>query len=360
MAIYLSHGGTTVYSSASPSDRVLVGTKEGIAAIERDSSGWRVAGRVMEDKFVSSITREPESGLLFAGAFFGGVHVSADDGATWEARSNGLTQTDVYSLSTVRARGRVRVYAGTEPAHLFYTEDLGLNWTELPGFRAVPSVDEWRFPGPPHIGHLKHITFDPDDPTVIYGSIEVGELLRSRDNGETWEELGVPYKDVHRAIIPPNNPERIYVTGGMGLWATSDRGANWEHWTDRESEPGGYPDQLVYVPSDPEVMFMSAAHKSPPAWAEQCSAGARISRTRDGGRTWETVRGGLPDRLAPSIEAMCLEESPGGFSIFAATTGGEVLASEDGGESWSVIISGLAPVSKKGHYTNVMAPVAGR
>ena len=72
MAIYLSHGGTTVYSSASPSDRVLVGTKEGIAAIERGSSGWRVAGRVLEDKFVSSITREPESGLLFAGAFLGG------------------------------------------------------------------------------------------------------------------------------------------------------------------------------------------------------------------------------------------------------------------------------------------------
>ena len=359
MSIFLSHGGATMYESSSPTGQVLVGTKEGIVTIEKNGgSGWRVAGRVLEDKFISSIIREPDSGLLFAGAFFGGIHVSADDGKTWEPRVNGLSQTDVYSLASVRMGSKVRIYAGTEPAHIFYTEDLGLSWTELPGFRSVPSVPDWKFPGPPHVAHLKHINFDPFNPSIIYGSIEVGELLRSVDEGKTWQELGVPYKDVHRAMIPTSNPSRIYVTGGMGMYVSSDGGDNWEHWTDRDSDIGGYPDQLVFLPSNPDLMFVSAAHKSPPAWAEQCSAGARISRSSDGGRTWEALHGGLPDRLDPSVEAMCLEEWDGGFSIFAATTGGEVLASEDSGETWSVIVGGLAPVSKKGHYTNVEVPVA--
>ena len=38
MAIGLSHGGTTIYSSPSPSKEVLVGTREGVVTIARDGS----------------------------------------------------------------------------------------------------------------------------------------------------------------------------------------------------------------------------------------------------------------------------------------------------------------------------------
>ncbi|HET9548947.1 MAG TPA: glycosyl hydrolase, partial [Candidatus Binatia bacterium] len=92
MAIGLSHGGTTIYSSPSLSKEVLVGTREGVAIIARDGSAWRVAHRAITDKHISAIIKEPESGLTFAGAFHGGIHVSADDGRTWEPRGNGLAQ----------------------------------------------------------------------------------------------------------------------------------------------------------------------------------------------------------------------------------------------------------------------------
>lgn len=360
MAIALSHGGATIYSSPKPSDQVLVGTKEGVATIQRDArgSGWRVAHRALTDKFISSIIIEPESGLVFAGAFHGGLHASADGGVSWERRDNGLTLDDVYSLASVRVNGRVRLYAGTEPAHLFFSDDLGLHWTELPGVRAVSSVPKWRFPAPPHIAHLKHINFDPFTPTTVFASIEVGELLKSTDAGRTWQELGVPYKDVHRTVVHPTNPKRIYVTGGDGLYVTSDGGATWEHWTTRESEIGGYPDQLVFRPGQPDLMFISAAHKSPGTWGESHDAGARVSRSRDGGRTWEVLRGSLPDRMQASIEAMCLEDWGGSFALFAATTAGEVYHSEDGGEHWSIIVRGLAPVSKAEHYVNLVGAAA--
>ena len=97
-------------------------------------------------------------------------------------------------------------------------------------------------------------------------------------------------------------------------------------------------------------MFIAAAQTSPGYWRETHTAGARISRSRDNGRTWEVLRGGLPDRLKGNIEALSLEEWTDGFAVFAATTSGEVFSSDDSGDSLSLIAGGLGPVSKGNHY----------
>jgi len=102
-------------------------------------------------------------------------------------------------------------------------------------------------------------------------------------------------------------------------------------------------------------MFLSAAQYNPGQWRRTHSAGARISRSMDGGRTWEILRNGLPDRLQASIEALCLEAVGDSVSVFAATTSGEVYCSDDAGESWSVIAAGLAPISKDFHYKDLQA-----
>ena len=187
MTIALSHGGTTMYSSPSRSDELWVGTRKGIAVLERDSAGgaWRVARHMLADKHISAIHQEPESGLFFAGAFHDGLHVSGDHGATWEARETGLTERDVYSIASSQTSGGTRMYAGTEPAHLFCSDDLGGHWTELPALRSVPSLPDWSFPAPPHIAHAKHLNFDPHDPDTLYVCVEVGGLMKSTDRGET-------------------------------------------------------------------------------------------------------------------------------------------------------------------------------
>jgi photosystem II stability/assembly factor-like uncharacterized protein len=355
MAIGLSHGGSTIYSSQSLSKELLVGTREGVATIERQGSEWQVTCRALTDKHISAIIMEPESGLTIAGAFHGSVHVSADRGRTWEPRDDGLTEANIYSLASVRVDGRALLYAGTEPAHLFVSDDLGLHWHEMPALRSVPSVPKWSFPAPPHIGHVKHINFDPHNPTTIYASIEVGGLLRSVDAGRNWQELPDLYEDVHRLMIHPSEPRSLYAVTGRGLYVSPDAGATWEQWTSRENEIGGYPDGFVFCPSAPNLMFVTAAHDAPGTWRTTHFAGARISRSRDGGRSWEILRHGLPDRMQASIEAFCLEEAGESFSLFAATTSGEVWCSEDGGERWDRIISGLAPISKAGHYRNLVA-----
>jgi photosystem II stability/assembly factor-like uncharacterized protein len=327
-----------------------VGTKEGIVVIERAGNGWRIARRMLEDKHISSILTEPDSGLTFAGAFHGSVQVTADQGKTWETRDTGLTERDVYSLAAVRRNGTVRLYAGTEPAHLFRSDDLGKHWSELPGLRGVPSVPKWKFPVPPHIAHTKNITFDPRDPETVYACIEVGALLRSRDSGETWEQIEGVYEDVHRLAIHPRDPKRLYVVTGHGLYVSSDGGTSFEEWVSRPSPIAGYPDGIVIHPKNPELMFLGAADAGPGTWIKTHYAGAKISRSRDGGRTWEMLQSGLPERMQASIEALCLEDWGESASLFAATTAGDVYCSDNAGEHWSRIVSGLAPISKGGHY----------
>ena len=355
MAIGLSHGGSTIYSSPSLSQEVLVGTKEGVAIIAREGSGWKLTHRALTDKHISAIIIEPESGLTFAGAFHGSIHASPDGGRTWEPRANGLSEANVYSLASARINGHTRLFAGTEPAHLFISDDLGRRWSEVPSLRSVPSVPKWSFPAPPHIGHVKHINFEPQNPTTMYASVEVGGLLKSTDAGEHWQEFPSLYEDVHRTMIHPSNPKFLYAVTGRGLYVSPEGGATWDQWTRREDEIGGYPDGFVFRPSDPKTIFMTAAHDAPGTWRTTHFAGARISRSKDGGRSWEVLRNGLPDRLQASIEAFCLEEAGKSSAIFAATTAGEILSSEDNGESWKQIISGLAPISKGGHYRALVA-----
>jgi len=368
MAIGLSHSGPNVYTSPEPSREVLVGTRDGVTIVERAGDGWRVAHRALIDRHISAIVVEPESGTIFAGAFFdGGIHASTDGGRTWEARETGLSIKHVFSMAAARLDGRVRLFAGTEPAHLFYSDDLGHHWTEMPSLRDVPTVETWSFPAPPHIAHTKFITFDPHDPRTIYACIEQGALLRSTDAGQTWRELNTVgyyrdkdrprevFYDVHKAVIDPRDPRRIFASGGAGLYVSLDGGQQWERrmadgWADDV-----YPDALVMHPRQPDVMFVGAAEHNPATWHSSHSAGGKIYRSTDAARTWERLRDGLPDDTPHEFGALCLEDWGDSFSVFAATTGGEVYVSDDGGEHWALIARDLAPVSKVHHYRLIEA-----
>ena len=70
-----------------------------------------------------------------------------------------MTSKDVYSLAAIEQNGGVMLYAGTQPASLFRSRDLGRNWVELPALRQVPSAKHWTFPAPPHLAHTKMMVF---------------------------------------------------------------------------------------------------------------------------------------------------------------------------------------------------------
>jgi photosystem II stability/assembly factor-like uncharacterized protein len=362
MPIGLSHGGSNIYSSTERPRELWVATKDGLVLLEQaDDGNWRLTRRALRGQHISSIIFEPRNNLIFAGAFFGSVHASADGGETWERRDVGITHHDVYSLACTVMSGTIRVYAGTEPAHLYYSDDLGEHWSELPALRSVPSASTWSFPAPPHVAHTKFITFDPRDSNIIYACIEQGALLKSTDAGKTWRELNTVgflrdknrpvehFYDVHRALIDPRDPEKIFVTGGAGLYVTFDGGGHWERWTSPDWAADVYPDGFVWKPRNPDLLFVAAAEHNPTTWRKSTYAGGQIYRSNDGGRNWQRLTGGLPDGLKHEFGALCLNDWGEDCSVFAGTTGGEVYCGENQGERWTLIASGLAPISKKGH-----------
>ncbi|MFI5266963.1 MAG: WD40/YVTN/BNR-like repeat-containing protein [Chloroflexota bacterium] len=365
MTIGVSHGGSNVYASETASTKLLVGTKNGVVALERSGHRWEVAHEALPGQHISSIVVEPGAGTVLAGAFFGSVHASTDEGQTWEQRAEGLTYRDVYSLAIKELPdGGVRAYAGTEPANLFQSDDLGRHWTLLPSLRSVASANDWNFPAPPHVAHTKFIHFSPTDPNVIYACIEQGALLRTDDLGETWQEVNTlgfykdpdrpseVFYDIHKLLIDPRDPRKLFVTGGAGLYVSMDAGASWERRMVSDWAKDVYPDGLVFDPRNPDVMFMSAAEHNPARWRDgglPGYSGSRIYRSKDQGMSWELLQGGLPDRMREEVGGLALEAWDDGLQLFAATSAGEVWWSIDGGDIWSCIARGLGAVSKKGH-----------
>jgi photosystem II stability/assembly factor-like uncharacterized protein len=351
MAIGLSHGGTTVYRSGASSEEVHVATMDGLVTLARRGPGhWDTVSHSLRGLHIQAIIFVGDT--IFAGAYRDSVYASEDRGKTWERRDNGIGIRSVYSLASQWLDGHHRIYAGTEPPHLYFSDDLGDTWTQLPGMREVESMPTWRFASDPFTGHVKHINFDPVDPNHLYVSIEVGGLLESLDGGATWSQIPTPSPDVHRTVISPADPSSVYSTGGAGLLRLQKGSADWVVLDEKRSSLGSYPDMLVFVPSRSATMFLASCQFSPRDWYvdETRMAGGRIAKSEDAGESWSILGGGLPESFHGAVEAMCLEESAsGGVVLLAGTIDGEVWCSEDSGDSWTKIAD-LAPIAKSVHW----------
>ena len=354
------NGQNQIAGDAAPT-RLLVATLKGINILERTGLGapWTDRGRKMDGHHCSSILIEPRRSGIFAGMHSGGLYYSADGGETWEPRSNGITLDQVFCLAYAHHADKVSLYAGTEPASMFRSDDYGLTWAEQPGIKETEGRDKWSFPSPPFLAHTKTMTIDQREPNVIYAGVEQGDLLKTTDGGATWfviDDYSKPtdwtYRDIHLVSIHPSNTAELYMTTGMGLYRSMDAGMTWTLIVDN-SFAIGYPDHMIISPLDGNTMFMAGAAENPGTWQESHNANASIAVSHDRGLTWKDSSKGFPDDRRPNVEAMSVASYPGGFTLFAGDTDGVVFASEDGAETWTQIAKGLAPVTKGRHYRSL-------
>ena len=354
----LAPNGMSVFRGDGPCARLLVGTSKGVTLLERKpGSEWSVSGIVLDGPHISSMVIEPVRGGLYAGAHRGTVYYSADLGNTWEARGNGISINHVYSLVSTVENGQPVVYAGTEPPSVFRSRDEGKSWEELPGWPNMPGKDKWVFPMPPHVPHAKSMAVDPRDPKKLYVGVEQAGLFKTDDGGQTWHELDSyskpddkSYRDIHQCVLRPNHPDEVYMTTGMGLYRSMDGGKTWDHLTLRDEFRIGYPDRLIFSPTDDHTLYICGSGANPGTWIKSHTANATVMVTHDLGQTWSQASKGMPEPMTANLEAMCLYAGPNGFSLFGGTTDGKVYSSDDAGENWRVIASDLAPVSKVEHF----------
>jgi photosystem II stability/assembly factor-like uncharacterized protein len=349
----------SVFRGESAASRLLVATAMGVAVLERaPGSDWKLSETKLDGNHISSLLIEPVSGGLYAGVHRGGVFFSPDLGRTWEARSAGITIEHVYALVDAVENGKPVVYAGTEPPSLFRSRDEGRSWDELPGWHDMPGKDKWVFPMPPKIPHTKSLAVDPRDPRVIYVGVEQAGLFTTSDGGQTWRELDSyskpddsAYRDIHQIALRPNHPDELFMTTGMGLYRSVDRGERWTHLTRDHDFPVGYPDRLIFSPVDDRTLFMCGAFSNPGTWFQSHTANATVIVSHDLGETWAAASNGIPNPMTANLEAMSLyaPATAEAFSLFAGATNGSVYSSDDGARTWR-LIGDLAPISKVEHY----------
>jgi len=367
MIVSLSPGGQTICSSGFPAKLLLAGTIDGIFAFTRQNGSWTFEKHSLSGEHVSALLYEPRSKILFAATYAGEyegcphadkdrwpLYTSRDFGKHWKRAGRGIARLNLFTINYLTLGRRARLYAGTEPAHLYFSDDLGESWDEIPTLRSVPGVKQWRFPAAPHLGHVKHIAFDPLNPDVLYVAIEVGGLLKSVDGGATWRELHGMHEDVHRVVVSHVQPGVVYLSGLEGVSASQDGGVTWKNLSGKDFRIG-YPDALVLHPKDETLLYVAGSRTNPGQWRKIHAADSRIARSRDGGKSWEILGQGLPDLIRGNIEAMSMDFWNHGFDLFTGTTDGDIFYSDDGGDRWRKIVAGLPPISKVGHFRNLRA-----
>jgi len=270
--------------------------------------------------------------VIFAGTQ-AGPYRSDDRGQHWEALD--APQGDVWSLA-VHPTDTSIMYAGYEPCAVYRSEDAGTHWQKMNTDKVVfPHITTYM---PPLGKRVIGIALDPGNPMDMYGAIEVGGLIASRDGGESWEQiLDGPYVrnntlDLHGVQVSSAAPGTVFIITQVAMFRSRDRGHYWEHIRVEEMFPGGsYCRGLLVAPDDPKTMYLAAGAGGGGAPADTVEAGA-LFRSRDIGETWEQVDLGAtsPKRMF-QIAVDRAEPS----HVYCCNYDGRVYSSHDHGETWS-------------------------
>ena len=215
--------------------------------------------------------------------------------------------------------------------------------------------------GTPHPWEFKrvwHLKPSPDDPDTVYAGVEDAALFCSNDGGQGWTELaglrthstgqdwisGAGGMCLHTIVIDPANTQRMYVAiFAAGALRSNDAGESWTEVSGNVPSDFGFP--IVVHADEPETIFvvpiLSDSEHYPP------EGKLRVFRSRSGGKEWEALTKGLPQRdcyVDVLRDAMAVD-SLDSCGIYFGTTGGQVYASADAGDTWEAIAEYLPRVS---------------
>ena len=188
-------------------------------------------------------------------------------------------------------------------------------------------------PGANPAKRVLKLAVNPADSNELYGAIEVGGVIRSLDGGEHWDNMSHGQYvnddtvDMHGVLVGRWRPGTVLAIGRAGLFTSSDQGAHWATARLDPLNPKGqtYCRDIREVPGDPKTIWVAAGA------GFQSDLGV-LFRSKDGGASFTRVNMGVKPKSTMFTLAFD-ERQP--KRMFCATSGGEVFASDDGGENWT-------------------------
>jgi len=358
--------------------RVLVGTRKGAFILTSDDArtSWDVSGPHFAGWEVYHVTGSPaDPDRLYAAPSTGWhgqvIQRSDDGGKTWDVVGNDFSYatepgTHQWYDGTQRPWEFTRVwhlepsstdvdtvFAGVQDAALFKSTDGGASWNELTGLREHKSGPDWQ---PGAGGMCLHtIILDPQNAGRIYVAISAAGVFRSDDDGQTWQPLnggllsdGIPSPAaevghcVHNLAMHPSRPETLFMQKHWDVMRSDDAAQSWYEISGDLPTDFGFP--ISVHAHEPDTIYVvpitSDSFHYPP------DGKLRVYRSRTGGTTWEPLTNGLPQEncyVNVLRDAMAVDSLPS-CGVYFGTTGGQVYASADSGDSWQPIVRDLPAV----------------
>jgi photosystem II stability/assembly factor-like uncharacterized protein len=291
----------------------------------------------------------------------GGVHRTSDFGLSWVNLNNKLGSVQFYPGLAVHPTDPERILGGTQdngtnlrrggtgtwisvfggdggwclihptnPDIMFYefqgvgnlvrSTDGGLSFEQVNA--GISPSDRTAFQAP--------VLFDPADPEHMFYATQ--SVYESTNSGSSWTAISddlvtQPWAIRSLAVAPTDSNYLYAVTGDGGLHVSSDGGDSFRR---TRTGVGGWPRimrQIAIDSQDPRTAFV----------ADMRFGGSKVLKTTDGGESWVSIAGDLPDRPVGSI---AVHRTESGRSLFAGTDAG-VFLSKDEGETWERYGKGL-------------------
>ncbi len=358
--------------------RIHVATRKGLFTLERNGR-WAITHAAFLADNVSMVLADPRDGTVYAaiehGHFGCKMHRSRDGGSTWEEcavpayppQPEGEEDRDtwgkplpwklvkVWALEAGGADEPGVLWCGTIPGGLFRSADGGSSWELVRPLWDHPKRKEW-FGGGADLSGIHSVCIHPHNSRHVTVGVSCGGVWETTDGGATWncraDGMRAAYmppekqyepniQDVHRLVRCLAHPDHLWAQHHNGVFRSTDGAASWQEVTDIAPSTFGF--AAAVHPHDPATAWLVPAVKD--ERRIPVDGKVVVTRTRDGGATWEALRRGLPQEHAYDLTYRHgLDVDGRGESLAFGTTTGSVWVSDDQGDSWQNVSTHLPPV----------------
>lgn len=335
---------------------LLVGTRRGLFRGERSPDGWTLSEPMLVGREVFHAFLDPRDGRTAWAAsrhevWGAHIHRSDDGGRSWTVLEAAPAYPDERGLDAIwfLAPGPPdepdTLWAGIQPAGLFVSRDRGESWRPVSSLNDHPTNESWQPAGGGlALGNIQH---DPEEPRRLYCSLSAGGCYRSDDGGESWRPInrGVradflpdPAPEtgqcVHKLLVHPLRPERLYQQNHCGTYRSDDRGEQWVEIT--HGLPSDYGYALALDPHDPDTLFVVPEESS--HMRATVGGKLRVYRSTDAGRSWRPLIRGLPQHHAyvSVLRDAMVTDDRNPCAVYVGTSTGHLFVGEYRGEQFRV------------------------
>jgi len=356
--------------------QALAATRKGLFPLFYEGGAWRLGAPSFLGDPVTMTLADARDGALYAALNLGhfGVKLrrSRDGGASWqeiaapayppqvEAAPEDKVPWKLVQIWSLECGGADEapgtLWAGTIPGGLFRSEDGGDSWTLVRALWDRSERAEWFGGGYDQPG-IHSILVDPRASDVVTVGISCGGVWQTRDRGASWALRGSGMRaeympperrddpniqDPHRLAQCRVAPDVLWTQHHSNIFRSSDGGAQWREVEGQPLSRFGF--AVAAHPQEAGTAWFV------PAVEDECrvpvDARMAVSRTRDGGRSFETIREGLPQSdCYDLVYRHGLDVDASGTRLLIGSTTGGLWASRDGGSSWQTVARHLPPIA---------------